>query len=187
MSYLSKVVLLFHHSIIFSISDNITVTCRASTLQWRSPNLLGTVEPTLNMRPVPNLSPLPMTWPSPVSVSLKSVSFRNCCSWSSARCGGAAVVLLQCGGQRKVVMFCGHQLHKLLLWGCGRGDWLPAPVTHSTPVTPLHPGIVTSHTQHTVTPLHPGISRLRTEMWCAPVLSPVQTVINVMSLRSPYI
>ena len=171
MSYLSKVVLLFHHSIIFSISDNITVTCRASTLQWRSPHLLGTVEPTLNMRPVPNLSPLPMTWPSPVSVSLKSVSFRNCCSWSSARCGGAAVVLLQCGGQRKVVMFCGHQLHKLLLWGCGRGDWLPAPVTHSTPVTPLHP----------------GISRLRTEMWCAPVLSPVQTVINVMSLRSPYI
>ena len=93
MSYLSKVVLLFHHSIIFSISDNITVTCRASTLQWRSPNLLGTVEPTLNMRPVPNLSPLPMTWPSPVSVSLKSVSFRNCCIAGPLP---GAVVLLWC-------------------------------------------------------------------------------------------
>ena len=147
MSYLSKVVPLFHHSIIFSISDNVTVTCRASTLQWRSPNLLGTVEPTLNMKPVPNLPPLPMTWPSPVSVSLKSVSFRNCCSWASA--GAGAVVLLQCGGQRKVVMFCGHQLHKLLLWGCGRGDWLPAPVTHSTPVTSLHPGIATINYHNT--------------------------------------
>ena len=166
MSYLSKVVPLFHHSIIFSISDNITVTCRASTLQWRSPNLLGTVEPTLNMRPVPNLSPLPMTWPSPVSVSLKSVSFRNCCSWVG---WAGAVVLLQCGGQRKVVMFCGHQLHKLLLWGCGRGDWLPAPVTHSTQ-------------SHRCTL---GFQDL--ELRCDVLLYSVQTVINVMSLRSPYI